>query len=164
MKDPSWQKVADYGWKTDYICASTETLYKMLDDMRRPREYWAQPKKGKWDRGQAKRFAAQAAAPLLILDEAFEKWNEVFHLAQAELGHPRVRNHSLGMFAITMATERLKPQTIRLVGFDNMLNPGLKEYWKADRGKWQTQHDWPAERLMLPVIEQTMNVKIEAWA
>jgi hypothetical protein len=164
MKDPSWQSRVDYGRRMDYCCASTETMQQMLDDKRIPVQYWAQPKKGHWNAQTEKGFREKAGAPLLIGAEVFQKWNAVFHRMQQELEHEEVRNHSLGMFAITMTAELLKPETILLVGFDNLVNPMLLDYWKANRGKWTSQHDWLAEHAMLKMIEQQTQTRITPWA
>lgn len=164
MKDPSWQKPEDYGKRLDYCAASTETMIGMLDHKRIPIQYWAQPKKGSWNKHNESVFRTRAKVPLLIGTEVFEKWNGVFKALQKELEHEEVRNHSLGMFSITMTAELLKPTIILLVGFDNLLNPMRDEYWKANRGKWVSGHDWRAENAMLPIIEKECNVDIQAWA
>jgi hypothetical protein len=163
MKDPSWQGKVDYGERLDYLCASTETMPAMLDCKRMPLEYWAQPKKGEWSKAVEAQFRGRAKAPLLIGEHIFAHWNAVFKQIQAELGREEVRNHSLGMFAITMAARQLGPAQIRLVGFDNLLNPMLMDYYKANRGKWVTRHDWLAERAMLPLVEKDYGVEIRAW-
>lgn len=165
MKDPSWQEPKDYGWRLDYMCSSTETMQAMLDDMRKPKAYWCQPKKGRWDTKVVERFNARAkGVPLVIQEAIFLKWNDVFKRIQHELGNEEIRNHSLGMFAITCVAEILKPAKILLVGFDNLLNPMLLEYCKANRGKWTSNHDWMSERMMIPVIEKELGVKIDAFA
>lgn len=164
MKDPSWQKSEDYGKRIDYCAASTETMLGMLDHKRIPKQYWAQPKKGSWNKHNEGIFRTRAQAPLLIGSEIFEKWNGVFKALQTQLGNEEVRNHSLGMFALTMTAELVKPEVIWLIGFDNLLNPMRLDYWKANRGKWVSGHDWRAENAMLPIVERECNVDISAWA
>lgn len=170
MKDPSWQKQEDYGRRLDYLCASAETMDCMLDDKRIPSAYWVQPKKEQTYQWREQSFRARLTGkmksnpmpPILIMLEHFRKWNALFHACQDVLGHERMRNHSLGMFAITAAAELLKPQSIRLVGFDNMLEPTRTDYWKANKGKWATRHDWMAEHLMLARVKELTGVEIGA--
>ena len=78
MKDPSWQSKEDYGKRTDYMIASTETLPIMLDYKRVPIEYWGQPKKGSWSAATEARFRERAKAPLKIPIEVHCRWNPVF--------------------------------------------------------------------------------------
>src|SRR5690348_13506325 len=66
LKNPSWQNKEDYGTRCDYMCASTETLPVMLDYRVVPKEYWAQPKKGVWNKTTESNFRAKAKAPLII--------------------------------------------------------------------------------------------------
>lgn len=160
LKNPSWQKKEDYGTRVDYMCSSTETLPVMLDYKQVPKAYFAQPKKGEWNATTEANFRSRAQAPLTIPLQLFLTWNAIFKT----YGREDVRNFSLGMFAILCACEFLKAEEIRLVGFDNMLNPDLLEYHKADRGKWITRHDWKAEKRMLPLIEKKYGVKIVAFS
>ena len=168
MKDPSWQSKEDYGKRMDYCCASTETMLGMLDDRRTAKQYWAQPKKGQWNKHTEGIFRTRLQArgvpkvELVIAEELFKRWNALFLRLNQE--REEVRNHSLGMFAITATAEFLKPQTILLVGFDNLMNPMKPDYWKANRGKWTSGHDWLAEHAMLSTIEKQYAVEIKPWA
>ena len=141
----------------------------MLDDLRTARHYFVQPKKTKWNHHLEAAFRARLAGRhgektgMTICSELFQKWNAVFHAYQNELGHEPIRNHSIGMFAITVAADILEAKEILLVGFDNLLNPVRGDYFKANKGKWRTDHDWFAERAMLPAIEKMSNVEIKAW-
>jgi hypothetical protein len=132
----------------------------MLDYKKVPVEYWAQPKKGSWNKTTEANFLSRAKSPLRIPIEIHKRWNEVFR-GLSELTVGECPNHSLGMAAITYACEFLKPKKIFLVGFDNMLNPMLDEYHKADRGRWVTRHDWKAENAMLSIIESVYQVTID---
>ena len=124
LKNPSWQGKDDYGSRCDYMVASCETLPVMLDYFRVPLEYWGQPKKGDWSKVTEANFRARAKAPLKIHIDLHKKWNGIFR----DLTTLDVRNHSVGVAAITYAAEILKPEEIRLIGFDNLLNPELIEY------------------------------------
>jgi hypothetical protein len=157
LKNPSWQSVEDYGKRVDYMVASTETMPVMLDYQRKPKEYWAQPKRGKWAASVEASFRTRTDIPLKIPLDIHNRWNGVFLNLREKEDCP---NHSVGMAAITYACEFLKPDEIQLVGFDNLLNPDLPEYHKSDRGKWVTRHDWKAENSMLPMIEKEYGVKI----
>jgi len=138
------------------MASSTETLPVMLDYKRVPLCYWGQPKKGSWSPITETNFRSRAKAPPVIPLELFLKWNDVFKSLCAE----DVRNFSVGMFAIVCACEFLKPAEIKLVGFDNMLEPERLDYFKANKGKWHTGHDWHAENKMLPLIEKEYGVAI----
>jgi hypothetical protein len=159
MKDASWQSAEDYGSRVDYMASSTEILPVMLDYKRVPKEYWAQPKKGKWSAVTEANFRSRAKAPLRIPLQLFLTWNAVFK----SFHDGDVPNFSLGVFAIICAAEFLKPEEIRLVGFDNLLDPNKLDYHKANKGKWPTRHDWHAEKRMLPEIEKAYGVIIRAW-
>ena len=156
LKDPSWQNKEDYGARVDYMCSSTETLPVMLDYKKVPKEYWGQPKKGTWNPTVEASFRSRAQAPLTIPIDLFLTWNAIFKT----LGREEVRNFSLGMFAILCACEFLRAEEIRLVGFDNLLDPDKLEYHKANKGKWVTHHDWKAENRMLPIVEEKYGVTI----
>lgn len=155
LKNPSWQNKADYGERVDYMVASTETMCTMLDYKGVPKEYWAQPKRGDWNKHLESKFLQRAKAPLRILQEPFLRWNERFK----ELRSKDVPNFSVGVAAIVFLCEQVKPDQIRLVGFDNLLQD-LPHYDKADRGRWVTHHDWQAERKLLPLIESEYGVQI----
>lgn len=157
LKDPSWQGKEDYGNRCDYMASSTETLPVMLDDPRIPIKYYGQPKKGEWSKVTEANFRQRAKAPLDIPLELFLRWNAVFH------EYSDIRNHSLGIFAITVACELLKATEVKLVGFDNLLSPELLEYYKANKGKWVTHHDWFAENKLLGRIREHYNIPIEAF-
>lgn len=156
LKNPSWQNKEDYGSRVDYMCSSCETLPVMLDYKNVPKEYWGQPKKGSWNATTEANFRSRAKALLKIQIDLHNKWNPIF----LDLTDKDVPNHSLGMAAITYVAEILKPETIFLVGFDNLLDPSRLDYHKANFGKWVTRHDWFAENLMLPIIERETGVKI----
>lgn len=156
LKNPSWQNVEDYGVRVDYMCSSCETLPVMLEYKKVPKEYWGQPKRGSWASSVEQSFRSKAKAPLTIQIDLHNKWNGIFK----NLTKEDVPNHSLGMAAITYAAELLSPEIIYLVGFDNLLDPDLMEYHKANVGKWTTRHDWKAENLMLPIISEKTGVEI----
>lgn len=149
LKDPSWQfeRPHDFGSRLDYLCSSTETMPQMLDCRKTPKEYWAQPKYGHYNKGTESQFLSRAKAPLKIPLELFNEWNARY--VEAGMTH---RNFSLGSAAIIFACEFLKPRTIFLAGFDNLMEPERLEYHKANRGKWVTHHDWKTENAMLKVV------------
>lgn len=161
LKDPTWflEKKEDFGSRVDYLCASTEILPVMLNCKKVPQLYFGQPKRGHWNAATEASFRSRTPIPLLIPIEVHRRWNGVFLSLTTDKDCP---NHSLGMAAITYACEFLKPARILLVGFDNLLDPALMEYHKADRGKWVTRHDWAAENRMLPLIEAEYDIRIEA--
>ena len=163
LKNPSWQAEDDYGSRVDYMAASTETMPVMLDYKGKPKLYFGQPKRGSWNAATEANFRSRTTIPLLIPIDVHLRWNAVFR-SLSELPAGECPNHSLGMAAITYACEFLKPQEIRLVGFDNMLDPTRTEYHKADRGRWVTRHDWAAENRMLPMIEEAYGIAIRAFA
>lgn len=138
------------------MVASTETMLTMLDYKGVPKEYWAQPKRGTWNTHLQSKFEQRAKAPLKILQEPFLRWNEVFKTLRSK----DVPNFSVGVAAIVFLCEQVRPSEIRLVGFDNLLDPKKNDYHKANKGKWVTHHDWNAENLMLPLIEAEYGVKI----
>lgn len=156
LKDPSWQDKKDYGERVDYMVASTETMLTMLDYKRVPKEYWAQPKRGTWNAHLQSKFEQRAKAPLRIFQELFLRWNDRFK----ELRSKDVPNFSVGVAAIVFLCDQVRPSEIRLVGFDNLLTPNVGDYFKANKGKWVTHHDWKAENQMLPLIEAEYGVKI----
>lgn len=160
LKNPTWQLVEDYGKRLDYLCSSTETMPIMLDYHKAPLEYWAQPKRGNWAAAVEAAFRSRCKAPLRIPIDVHNRWNTAFRGLTQDRDCP---NHSLGMAAITYACEFLKPDEIRLVGFDNLLNPELLEYHKSHLGRWPTRHDWHAEKAMLPLVSEAYGVKIAAW-
>ena len=158
LKDPSWQGAEDYGTRTDYMCASTETMQVMLDYKKIPIEYWGQPKKGSWSVKSERNFRERAKAPLKIPINIHNRWSVVFKsMAQT------CPNHSIGMAAITFAAEFLKPAEILLVGFDNMLDPDRLDYYKANKGKWVTGHEWHVENKMIPLVEKAHGVVIRRF-
>jgi len=140
LKDPSWQKPGDYGGRVDYMAASTETLGVMSDYRKVPKEYWGFPKKGTFNQNSVHAFESKAKAPVLIKE--FPAWVEEFKKTT------EVNNFSLGIFAVLCCLD-MGCKSIHLVGFDNLLDPMRWEYHKANRGKWVSFHDWPAERKLL---------------
>ncbi len=78
LKNPSWQEPEDYGKRVDYMVSSTETMPVMLDYQRKPKEYWAQPKRGKWAVSIAASFCSRTKAPLRIPLDIHNKWNGDF--------------------------------------------------------------------------------------
>ena len=160
LKDPSWQIPEDYGKRCDYLCGSTETMQFMLDYKKIPLEYWGQPKKGSWSVKNERNFRERAKAPLKIQIEAHRQWNPEFRL----LTDTECPNHSLGMAAITYAAKFLGGDgEILLVGFDNLLDPARLDYYKANKGKWPSGHDWHAENKMIPLVEKAYGVVIRAF-
>lgn len=160
LKNPSWQRAEDYGSRCDYMAASTETLPVMLDYKVIPKEYWGQPKRGVWNPSIEAGFRARAKAPLKIPIDVYLPWFETFKELRKK---PDTASISLGLSAIIFASYFLKPDGIRLVGFDNLLDPSLWEYKKADRGKWVTRHEWDVENSMIPLIEQEYGVNVSAY-
>lgn len=142
------------------MCASTETMPIMLDCKIVPKEYWAQPKRGHWASITQHQFESRAKAPLKIPLHIHKRWNGVFRDLAGDSPCP---NHSLGMAAITYAAELLKPEEILLVGFDNMLDPNRLDYYKANKGKWVTRHEWHVENQMLPLVEKAYGVVIRGF-
>lgn len=137
------------------MVASTETMATMLDYKTVPKVYWAQPKRGEWNKHLEEKFLQRAKAPLKILQGPFLRWNEIFKTLRTK----DVPNFSVGVAAIIFLCEEDKQDVIRLVGFDNLLEP-KHDYYKANKGKWVSHHDWPAEKAMLPLIEQEYGVSI----
>jgi hypothetical protein len=166
MKDPRWQNEFDYGSRVDYLSASTEVMHSMLLTKKNPKEYWCQPKKGEWDAAAEIDFRqkAKGRAPMVILEEPFYTWNKVYLDMRpdptAQLGF---RNFSLGTFTILTVLDRLKETDVRLVGFDNLMEPDLWEYHKGDRGIWKSWHDWHTEKGMLPLFEEHYGATITEW-
>lgn len=161
LKDPSWQTPDDYGKRVDYMCSSTETLQVMLDYKRIPIKYYGQPKKGSWSEIAEARFRERAQAPLEIPLDIHNHWKPVYlDFCRDPSLAP---NHSVGTAAITYAAAFLKPDQIKLVGFDNLLDPYRLDYYKANKGKWPSKHDWLAENKMLPMIEKDYGVEIRAF-
>ena len=168
LKSPAWQFAnhTDYGKRLDYLVASCETMMGMLEIAKKPScGYWAQPKKGYWNTQTESMFNQKSPdRHVKVQIELHNKWNPVFldfHRKRNQV--KECPNHSVGMAAITYICEELRPSKIRLVGFDNMLNPDLKDYHKVERGKWTTFHDWHAENDMLDVIRDEFKVEIGAW-
>lgn len=162
LKNPSWQTPEDYGKRCDYMTASCETLPVMLEYKTVPKEYFGQPKRGDWSKITESRFCEKAKAPLRIPLPVHQHWNILFRsLTGTTIAD--CPNHSVGMAAITYAAEFLKPSEILLVGFDNLLNPDLMYYEKADRGKWVTRHDWKAEHAMISHVEKYYEVEIRGF-
>lgn len=151
LKDSSWQSLKDYGRRLDYVCASTETLFQC--QALKPREFWAYPKRGEWNRASVERFRAQTLIPVVVWKEVRDRWVEVFKTMSD------TPNPSLGVAAILFAAER-GFQDIRLVGFDNLLEPARFDYRKAGKGKVVTRHDWVAEHALLPKIVNEYGVRL----
>ncbi len=161
LKDPSWQKSKDYGRRTDYMVSSTETMMVMLQYTTIPKEYFAQPKRGTWSKDSERNFRREAKAPLRIPIEIHEKWNAVFRAMACDT--QSCPNHSVGMAAITYAAQLLEAQEILLVGFDNMLDPERLDYFKANKGRWPSRHEWVTENAMLPLIEKEYGCVIRGF-
>lgn len=150
---------ASYGRRCDWRCSSTETMLAMLQASPPRHGYWCLPKYGKWSNTVEGRFKNLAKRPYKICLDFFTEWNKVFlHLTNTECP-----NFSLGMFAILCAAEYLQARQVVLFGFDNMLNPSLREYHKADKGLWQSGHDWASENRMLNAVRRHYNCKIEGY-
>lgn len=162
LKCPNWQNAEDYGRRLDYCVSSTETMMVMLDEPRIPKQYWCQPKRGSWNKHTETSFKARAKAEVRICLDIHLRWNPIFRSISTKT-FEECGNHSIGMAAITYACEFLKPQTILLVGFDNMLDPDRMDYFKANKGKWTTRHDWHAEKKMLPMIEEAYGAEIRRF-
>ncbi len=167
LKDPSWylekSRRIDYGAHVDYLISSCETLPIMLQCRKVPIKYFGQPKKGSWSEITESRFRERAKAPLEIPLSVHQHWNPLFRSLTGTT-QQECPNHSLGMAAITYACEFLKPATILLVGFDNMLNPNQMYYHKADKGRWTTRHDWFAESKMLDHVRNHYSVEIKEFS
>lgn len=163
LKNPFWQNAEDYGTRCDWMATSTETCQLMLEYKTVPKGYWAQPKRGKWDSSTESAFRAKAKAPLTIPIDIHNRWNPLFRslTGMTALECP---NHSLGMAAITYVCEFLEPDIVLLVGFDNLLDPNLMDYVKADRGKWVTRHDWKAENQLLGHVSRHYGVEIRGFS
>lgn len=125
----------------------------------RPKAYYCQPKKGSWNLEQEKAFRASTDIPLTIPLELFLEWNAIFKSLSTPQVWGDTRNFSLGMFAIIVAANYVG-EDIVLAAFDNLLNPTLTQYQKADRGVWVSRHDWAAEHRMLPLVEKAYGVRI----
>lgn len=127
----------------------------MLEDKRVPKEYWAQPKYGKWAGSVEASFRQRAKAPLRIGLEEFTRWNQKYLDAGMDC-----RNFSVGTAALIFCLEWTGERDIYLAGFDNLLEPNRLDYFKADRGKWVTRHDWHAENRMLGVLRDHFGAEI----
>lgn len=121
--------------------------------------YWAQPKKGTWSKITEAGFRQKATKPLVIPIEIYLPWLERFRSMRQE----ETPNFSVGLSAILFCAALLAPRQIRLIGFDNLLNPNLLDYHKADRGKWVTRHEWAVEHAMVPLIEKEYGITVSAW-
>lgn len=130
LKDPGWQldKQDHYGKRTDYICASAETI-GVAASSRVKGELWAFPK----------RLVAPRMGRCDM--KLAEKWILRFR----EMWDHGTPNFCIGVSAYLYACEWVKPDRVILVGFDNFFNPSL-EYHKAQIGKWRSGHNWRAER------------------
>ena len=79
--------------------------------------------------------------------------------ASDEFGH---RHMSSGLHAIIYACEFLEPDTVHLIGFDNVKSGEFT--WSITRGaSWKAypDHRWDVEHAMLEDIEREWNVGIE---
>lgn len=157
MKNPIWETQQDHGKRADVLCASTETMLALLDYPRIPREYWAQPKRGKYSEDMAAKFRARARAPLHIPLDLFVRWNNRYLAKGMTHG-----NFSLGSATILFALELTGEREILLAGFDNLMNPNTLGYHKIDRGSWPSNHDWHVENAMLHELEQHYGATIRS--
>jgi len=159
LKNPDWLPKEDYGKRTDIMVSSTEIMNAMSDWPQVPKEYWAQPKKGKWNTEMEAKFRAKAKAPLRIPLDTFLRWNAVFQ-GLTDRGIP---NFSTGMAAIVFAMdfgrEVVEFDEIVLAGFDTLCNPD-EPYVKAGKGKWATGHDWWAEHRMIPRLIDEYSIPV----
>lgn len=159
LKNPDWLPKEDYGTRTDAMVSSTEVMMAMADWTHTPKEYWAQPKKGRWNPETEARFRSKAKAPLRIPLDTFLRWNAVFK----ELTDRPVPNFSTGMAAIVFTLDfgrELFPfDEVVLAGFDTLCNPD-EPYVKAGKGKWATGHDWWSEHRMIPRLIDEYGVPI----
>lgn len=133
----------------------------MLDCKKVPEvSYWAQPKRGTWSKITETRFREQAKKPLLIPDDVYLPWLERWKVVRKQ----DTPNFSLGLATIIFASALLKPKELSLVGFDNLLDPNLLWYDRADKGpRWPTRHEWHVESSMLDMIEDEYKVEINGF-
>ena len=149
----------DFGHQTHVICASTEVMG--LFKRSYAEEYWAYPKKGSFDGEQALNVMIKLQSPVLIPLYHCEYWNRRFRLMGAS--HPNV---STGMAAIIISIQRLKPDVIKLFGFDTLLDPSLdfdryQEVPRSGIGEYPA-HDWEMENKLLGILENVYKVTIES--
>lgn len=147
----------DYGSKVDALCASTEimgTFFKMDAT-----EYWAYPKKGSFDGGNAIQAIAELGKPVMIPMALSYHWNQEFLRMGGQ--HPNV---STGMAAIIFSCYRWSPDVIRLFGFDTLLDPS-KSFTRDERiprsGYGYIDHDWETENKLLDRLKDVYGVRFE---
>ena len=148
----------DYGSRTDALCASTEIMGVFFKQ--EAEEYWAYPKNGDYDRRTAIMALEKLQKPIMIPLKFVNHWNTYFRQMGAK--HPNV---STGMGAVLIAIHRWRPEKIVLAGFDTLMNPET-EFSRHDSiprsgfGPYPN-HDWEKENKLIPILEQTYNLKIE---
>jgi hypothetical protein len=155
-----------YGRKTDVMCSSTEVLPYLAKV--KAKEYWGYPKKGSYNKSSVwnlERKVVPDGGKVIIPLEVCNLWNCFF----LELGG-RHTNVSTGLAAVIIALDRLKPQTLYLAGFDNVMDPNIKGYKCTvptlynKNGTKDTGHDWQTENRMLPYLALKYGTEIRDLA
>jgi len=137
-----------YGRRIDYAAASTETL-KGLHGLgaKHVKEYWGYPKRGKYNAKVAQELQDLTGRPVWVPLTLTNDWNKRFR----DLGGQH-KNMSLGMAAIIMVCEKLKPENLFLAGFDTMLDPDKEYYTCLKERKGHPGHDWATEHILLDQV------------
>lgn len=141
------QHAADYGTRTDYHCATVETFKTARHARTSPKQYWGYPKYGTWTSAAVSHMKKHSNTDVIVPVEVTEYWNDIFRSLDA--GH---NNISCGMAAVVIALDRLKPTTLWLAGFDNVLDPSLPYETLVGRRGAACGHDWHTEHELLRII------------
>lgn len=147
MKDPTWQNRKDYGSKTDAILVSNETAWGFSTKPHMSKFFfWVYPKKLRVDPIPFRYWVDL---------ELTREWIERFRRISL------TTNFSLGTAAALYACHH-GAKEILMVGCDNLLDPTIVGYEKADLstqtghpgsfsgpGPWKSHHEWKAENVIL---------------
>jgi hypothetical protein len=131
---------ADWGTRTDYICASNPGfLERRIKSGLKPIdcEYWVMSEHHQCGpRGYKMRFASR---------DWFTYWNKYL------IPGSRLKKPSTGLRAAFCAVEFLKPTELGLIGFDNILHPErpITTKWFHEPGKYSYAHEAKAEHRAL---------------
>ena len=126
---------ADWGTRTDYVCASNPSFWMGRAAKGLPpldAEFWFLPSRN------------DASKPGPGMRKGSASWLDYWETFRTERAFPKP---STGLKAIFCAVEFLKPDEIGLIGFDMVLHPESKTWkWYAPPGKYSYAHEAEAER------------------
>ena len=134
-----------YGKRTDIACASTETMEAL--HAVKAKQYWGYPKNGTYNAIRAQRLQDLTGKPVCVPSTLLNQWNERFRALGASHN-----NVSLGLAAIIMVCDKLKPETLYLAGFDTLLDPDKEYYTCLKERKGHPGHDWHTEHILLDQV------------